>query len=168
MAQASELQLATIEALALAIDARAQAAVSQLRRERQLAGALAEALGLPPDEVEGVRTATLLHDIGHLGIPDQILTKHAPLSQEERARMRVHVEIGADIIANVPFPYPVASLVRSHHERWDGTGYPAGLRGSAIPIGARILAVVDSFAELTGDRPNHGALSPSRCATGST
>ena len=158
MARASELQLATIEALALAIDARAQVSESQLRREQKLAGALAEALGLPPDQVEGVRTAALLHDVGHLAVPDQILTKRAPLTREELAKLRVHVEIGAEIIANVPFPYPVASLVRSHHERWDGTGYPAGLRGTAIPLGARILAVVDYFAELTSNRPHHAAM----------
>jgi len=158
MAQASALQMATIEALALAIDARAQAAQPQLRRERVLAGALGEALGLSPAEVEGVRTAALLHDVGHLAVPEQILTKRGPLTQEERAKMRVHAEIGAEIIANVPFPYPVASLVRSHHERWDGTGYPAGLRGSEIPLGARILAVVDGFAALTSDRAFHGAM----------
>ena len=158
IAQASALQMATVEALAIAIDTRAQSAQPQLHRERVLAGALAEALGLTPDEVEGVRTAALLHDVGHLAVPDQILAKRGPLTEEERAKMRVHAEIGAEIIANVPFPYPVASLVRSHHERWDGTGYPAGLRGSEIPLGARILAVVDCFAALTSDRAFHRAM----------
>jgi len=157
LARASELQLATIEALALAIDARAQSWESQLRRERHLAGALADAMGLPPEQVEGVRTAALLHDVGHLGVPDQILTKRAALTPEELARMRLHVVIGAEIISNVPFPYPVAELVHRHHERWDGNGYPNGLKGEDIPIGARILAVVDLFAALTSNRPHHAA-----------
>jgi diguanylate cyclase (GGDEF)-like protein/putative nucleotidyltransferase with HDIG domain len=156
--QASELQLATIEALALAIDARDRSSQSQLRRELVHAGALAEAFGLSAEEVEGVRTAALLHDIGKLAVPDHILTKRGPLTDDERTKMRVHAEIGAEIIVNVPFPFPVASLVRSHHERWDGTGYPAGLRGSEIPIGARILAVVDYFAAITSDRAFNRAM----------
>lgn len=156
--RASELQLATIEALALAIAARAQSSESQLRREQKLAGALAEAVGMPPDEVEGVRTAALLHDVGYLGVPDQILTRDAPLTPEEQAKITLHVDIGAEIIANVPFPFPVAALVRSHHERWDGTGYPAGLRGTQIPLGARVLAAVDGFAELTSNRPHRPAM----------
>jgi diguanylate cyclase (GGDEF)-like protein/putative nucleotidyltransferase with HDIG domain len=156
--QSFALQLTTIEALALAIDARDRSSQSQLRREQQHAGALARAFGMPEDEVEGVRTAALLHDIGKLAVPDHILTKTGPLTEEERAKFRVHAAVGAGIIANVPFPYPVASLVLSHHERWDGTGYPAGLRGSDIPLGARILAAVNHFAAVTSNRAFNQAL----------
>ena len=156
--QSAALQLATVEALALAIDARDHSSQSQLRREQQHAGALARAFGMAPEDVEGVRTAALLHDIGKLAVPDHILTKPDPLSEDERSKVRVHASVGAGIIANVPFPYPVASLVLSHHERWDGTGYPAVLRGSDIPLGARILAVVDFHAAATSDRAFHQAL----------
>jgi diguanylate cyclase (GGDEF)-like protein/putative nucleotidyltransferase with HDIG domain len=110
------------------------------------------------DDVEGVRTAALLHDIGKLAVPDHILTKPGPLTEEERSKAKVHASVGAGIIANVPFPYPVASLVLSHHERWDGTGYPAGVRGSDIPLGARILAMVDYFAAITSNRAFNRAM----------
>ena len=156
--QSAALQLATVEALALAIDARDRSSQSQLRREQRHAGALARALGMSEDAVEGVRTAALLHDIGKLAVPDHILTKSGPMSEDERSKVRVHAPVGAGIIANVPFPYPVASLVLSHHERWDGTGYPAGLRGSDIPLGARIVAVVDCFAAMTSDRAFNRAM----------
>jgi diguanylate cyclase (GGDEF)-like protein/putative nucleotidyltransferase with HDIG domain len=156
--RSSALQLATIEALALAIDARDRSSQSQLRCEQRHAGALARACGMSEDDVEGVRTAALLHDIGKLAVPDLILTKPGPLTDEERSKVRVHSSVGAAIIADVPFPSPVASLVLSHHERWDGTGYPAGLRGSDIPLGARILAVVDYVAAMTSDRAFNQAM----------
>ena len=156
--QSSALQLATIEALALAIDARDRSSQSQLGREQRHSGALARAFGMSKDDVEGVRTAALLHDIGKLAVPDHILTKPGPLTEEERSKVRVHSPMGAAIIADVPFPSPVASLVLSHHERWDGTGYPAGLRGSDIPLGARILAVVDYLASITSDRASNQAM----------
>ncbi|MCX6549827.1 MAG: diguanylate cyclase [Acidobacteria bacterium] len=155
---ASELRLSTIEALALAIDARDRLSQSQLRREQVYAGALAKAFGMSDDEVEGVRTAALLHDIGKLAVPDHILTKRTPLTDEERSKLQAHPAAGSAIIANVPFPYPVASSVRSHHERWDGTGYPEGLRASEIPLGARIIAVVDCFATITSEAPFTGTL----------
>ena len=156
--QASQLRMATVEALALAIDARDRSSRSQIRRELACAGALAEAFGMSPAEVDGVRTAALLHDIGKLAVPDHILIKPGPLTPEETGKVRVHSQVGADILANVPFPSPVASLVLCHHERWDGTGYPAGLKGDEIPLGARILSVVDQFDALTSDRPFHEAL----------
>lgn len=156
--RASQLRMATVEALALAIDARDRSSRSQIRRELACAGALAEAFGMSPAEADGVRTAALLHDIGKLAVPDHILIKPGPLTPEETGKVRVHSQVGADILANVPFPSPVASLVLCHHERWDGTGYPAGLKGDKIPLGARILSVVDQFDALTSDRPFHEAL----------
>ena len=156
--RATALQFATVEALALAIDARDHSSRSQLPREQRHAAALARALGMPPDAVEGVRTAALLHDIGKLAIPDHILSKPGPLTDDERGKMRTHVTVGAAIIADVPFPYPVASIVANHHERWDGTGYPAGLRGTDIPLGARVLTAVDYFTAITSDRPFNRAM----------
>ena len=158
MQRSAALQFSTIEALALAIDARDRASQSQVRREQRHAAALARAFGMPDDEIEGVRIAALLHDIGKLAVPDHILSKPGALTDDERTRMRTHAAAGAGIIASVPFPYPVASLIGSHHERWDGSGYPAGLRGADIPLGARILSVVDYFAAITSDRPFNRAM----------
>jgi diguanylate cyclase (GGDEF)-like protein len=109
-------------------------------------------------EIHGVRTAALLHDIGQLAVPDHILSKPGPLTHEEFDRIRTHPEVGAEIIAQVPFPYPVAPLILGHHERWDGYGYPGGLKGEQIPLGARILSVVDYFDALISDRPYHSAM----------
>jgi diguanylate cyclase (GGDEF)-like protein/putative nucleotidyltransferase with HDIG domain len=156
----SNLHLATIEALALAIDAKDQTATSHIRRVQVYASGIAEAMGMPADEVEGVKTAALLHDIGKLAVPEHILSKPGPLTQEEFQRMKIHPQLGAEILENVPFPYPVVPLVRCHHERWDGKGYPAGLSGDQIPLGARILAAVDCFDALTSERPLHAALTP--------
>ena len=111
-------------------------------------------------EIQGVKTAALLHDIGKLAVPEHILSKPGPLTQEEFQKIRVHPQVGADIISAVPFPYPVAPLILSHHERWDGKGYPQGLKGDAIPLGARILSVVDYFDALASDRPYHKAMPP--------
>src|SRR5258708_2457542 len=110
-------------------------------------------------ELQGVRTAALLHDIGKLAVPQHILSKPGPLTQEEFEKVRIHPEVGAEIISGVPFPYPVAPLILSHHERWDGTGYPSGLKGEEIPLGARILSVVDYFDALMSERPAHKAMS---------
>jgi diguanylate cyclase (GGDEF)-like protein len=100
----------------------------------------------------------LLHDIGKLAVPEHILAKPGPLTHEEFQKVQIHPQIGAEIISAVPFPYPVAPLIMSHHERWDGKGYPHGLSAEEIPLGARILAVVDQFDALTSDRPYHRAL----------
>ena len=105
------------------------------------------------NEVQGVKTAALLHDIGKLAVPEHILSKPGPLTQEEFQKIRIHPQVGAEIISAVPFPYPVAPLILSHHERWDGKGYPHGLQGDDIPLGARVLSVVDYFDALTSDRP---------------
>ncbi len=156
--QVSDLHLATIEALALAIDAKDQTAQSHIRRVQVYAAGIAKTLGMSDTEIHGVKTAALLHDIGKLAVPEHILSKPGPLTQEEFQKIRIHPQVGAEIISGVPFPYPVAPLILSHHERWDGKGYPAGLRGEEIPLGARILAVVDYFDALMSDRPYHKAM----------
>src|SRR5471030_3493335 len=159
VAQVSDLHLATIEALALAIDAKDQTAQSHIRRVQVYAAGLARALGMMDAEIQGVKTAALLHDIGKLAVPEHILSKPGPLTQEEFQKIRIHPEVGAEIIAAVPFPYPVAPIILSHHERWDGKGYPQGLKGEEIPIGARVLSIVDYFDAVTTERPYHKALS---------
>src|SRR5580765_4436492 len=158
VAQVSDLHLATIEALALAIDAKDQSAQSHIRRVQVYAAGLARALGMSENEIQGVKTAALLHDIGKLAVPEHILSKPGPLTQEEFQKIRIHPQVGAEIISGVPFPYPVAPLILSHHERWDGKGYPAGLKGEEIPLGARILSVVDYFDALMAERPYHKAM----------
>ena len=155
----SALHLSTIEALALAIDAKDQTAHNHIRRVQLYAIALARALGLPEAEIQGVKTAALLHDIGKLAVPEHILAKPGPLTPEEFQKVRIHPQVGAGIISAVRFPYPVAPLILSHHERWDGRGYPSGLREEDIPLGARILSVVDYFDALTSERPYHQAMS---------
>ena len=158
----SDLHLASVEALARAIDARDQtidhprAGENHIRRLQAWAIALAEAAGMAPEEVEAVKVAALLHDIGKLAVPEHILTKPGRLTPKEFARVRIHPIVGAEIIKAVPFPYPVAPLIRSHHERWDGSGYPDGLRGEESPMGARVLAVVDCFDAVSSTRPYHG------------
>ena len=156
--QVSDLHLATIEALALAIDAKDQTAQNHIRRVQVYAAGLARALGMSDNDIHGVKTAALLHDIGKLAVPEHILSKPGPLTQEEFQKIRIHPQVGAEIIGAVPFPYPVAPLILSHHERWDGKGYPAGLKGEEIPLGARILSIVDYFDALTSDRPYHKAM----------
>jgi diguanylate cyclase (GGDEF)-like protein/putative nucleotidyltransferase with HDIG domain len=157
--QTSDLHLATIEALARAIDAKDQTTQMHIRRVQVYAAGLAKACGLSDSEIQGVKTAALLHDIGKLAVPEHILSKPGPLTQEEFQKIRIHPQVGAEIIAAVPFPYPVAPLILSHHERWDGKGYPQGLSGAGIPMGARILTIVDYYDAVTTERPYHKALS---------
>ena len=156
--QMSELHMATLEALALAIDARDQTCQMHIRRVQQYAAALARAFGMSEQDLEGVRTAALLHDIGKIAVPEHILSKPGPLTAEEFEKIRAHPRTGADIIASVPFPYPVSPLILSHHERWDGKGYPKGLKQEEIPLGARIISAVDYFDTLMTDRPYHTAM----------
>ena len=156
----ADLHLATIEALALAIDAKDQTTHAHIRRVQTYGASLARRLGMSDDDIQGVKTAALLHDIGKLAVPEHILSKPGPLTQEEFQKIRIHPQVGADIISAVPFPYAVAPLILSHHERWDGKGYPQGLKGDEIPLGARILAVVDYYDALTSDRPYHKAMTP--------
>ncbi len=155
--RASAIQLATIEALALAIEAKDRTSSRQIRKMQAYAAGLARAVRMPEEEIPGLLTATLLHDIGNLGVPEHIFSKPGPLTFEEFQKVQIHPRVGAEILKNVPFPYPVASLILAHHEYWDGKGYPAGLKGEAIPLGARILAVVDSYASLSSERPHRSA-----------
>jgi putative nucleotidyltransferase with HDIG domain len=146
--------LQTIEALALAIDAKDQVTHGHIRRVQRYTMALSDALGVKDErQIDALRAAALLHDTGKLAVPEYILNKPGPLTASEFERMKVHAAVGADILKNIDFPYPVEPIVRYHHEAWDGSGYPEGLRGTDIPLGARILSVVDCYDALTSDRP---------------
>jgi len=142
----------TLELAAQALDARDRYTESHSIRVAELAGRLGEHLELGDQDIDLIRTAGSLHDLGKIGVRDDILNKPGPLSEEEWEIMRRHPEIGADMIAQHSALAAVAPLVRHHHERWDGSGYPAGLKGEVIPFGARILSVADSFDTITGAR----------------
>jgi diguanylate cyclase (GGDEF)-like protein/putative nucleotidyltransferase with HDIG domain len=156
--QIASLNMRTIEALALAIEAKDHTTHTHLQRVRTYAVEIAKELGLSADEIEALRAAALLHDIGKLAVPEHIINKPGKLTPEEFEKMKVHPIVGAEILERVAFPYPVAPIVRSHHERWDGSGYPAGLVGDEIPIGARILTVVDCLDALATDRQYRPAI----------
>jgi putative nucleotidyltransferase with HDIG domain len=147
-----ELKDQTLDLAAQALDARDRYTESHSIRVSELAGRLGEQLELGDRECELIRTAGSLHDLGKIGVRDDILNKPGPLTEEEWEVMRKHPDIGADMIAQHSALAEVAPLVRHHHERWDGSGYPAGLRGDVIPFGARILSVADSFDTITGPR----------------
>ena len=155
----ADLHLRTIEALSLAIEAKDHNTHNHLKRVQTYALQIGQDLGLTASEMNALRAAALLHDIGKLAVPEQILSKPGRLTPEEFEKMKIHPIVGAEILARVQFPYPVVPIVRSHHEKWDGTGYPQGLKGTAIPIGARILSVVDCFDALTSERPYRRATS---------
>jgi diguanylate cyclase (GGDEF)-like protein/putative nucleotidyltransferase with HDIG domain len=146
------LHLRTIEALALAIEAKEYTTHSHLRRVEIYAVEIGKELGLSNSELQALRAGALLHDIGKLAVPEHIISKPGRLTAVEFEKMKIHPIIGAEILEQVEFPYPVAPIVRAHHEKWDGSGYPAGLSGEEIPIGARILAAVDCLDALTSDR----------------
>jgi diguanylate cyclase (GGDEF)-like protein/putative nucleotidyltransferase with HDIG domain len=156
--QIASLNMRTIEALALAIEAKDHTTHTHLQRVRTYAVELATQLNLGEEQIEALRAAALLHDIGKLAVPEQIINKPGKLTPEEFEKMKVHPIVGAEILERVAFPYPVAPIVRSHHERWDGTGYPEGLVGEEIPIGARILAAVDCLDALASHRQYRPAL----------
>jgi putative nucleotidyltransferase with HDIG domain len=154
----SDIHLRTIEALALAIDAKDETTGEHMQRVRVYAVEVARELGLEDDEIEALRAAAVLHDIGKLAVPDYIISKPGKLTSEEFEKMTIHPIVGAEILDRVNFPYPVVPIVRAHHEKWDGTGYPNGLQGENIPIGARILAAVDYLDALASDRQYRRAL----------
>ena len=156
--QVSSLHLRTIEALALAIEAKDETTGEHLQRVRVYAMELAKELGLSEDETEALRAASVLHDIGKLAVPEHIISKPGKLTPEEFEKMKIHPIVGAEILEQVHFPYPVVPIVRAHHEKWDGSGYPNGLAGEDIPIGARILAAVDCLDALASDRQYRKAL----------
>jgi putative nucleotidyltransferase with HDIG domain len=152
--EVNALYLATVQTLAAAIDAKDQVTHGHIRRVQKYAVELARALGVRNEmQIKAIQAAAVLHDTGKIAVPEAILNKPGPLNADEFAIMKQHASVGADIISSIKFPYPVEPIVRHHHESWNGTGYPAGLVGTEIPIGARILAVVDCFDALTSDRP---------------
>jgi diguanylate cyclase (GGDEF)-like protein/putative nucleotidyltransferase with HDIG domain len=159
----TDLYASTVHCLACAIDAKDQGTHAHIHRVQKFAVAIAERMGIAGDELEAVRTGALLHDIGKLGVPDNILLKPGPLTDEEFRQMKQHCIIGAEILEPVHFPWPVIPIVKYHHERWDGKGYPEGLAGNDIPLNARIMMVADVYDALTSDRPYRVAWSP-ECA----
>ncbi len=160
LSELNRLYLSTIETLAMAIDAKDQITHGHIRRVQAYAVGLAHAMGVADElQIRAVEAAALLHDMGKLAVPEYILNKPGPLTPAEFDKMKVHASVGADILSAIDFPYPVVPIVRHHHECWDGSGYPDGLRGTDIPVGARILSVVDCFDALTSDRPYRPRLS---------
>jgi len=154
------LYLSTIETLAMAVDAKDQVTHGHIRRVQAYAVKLAAAVGINEErQIKAIEAAALLHDMGKLAVPEYILNKPGKLTETEFARMKLHASVGADMLSAIDFPYPVVPIVRHHHENWDGSGYPTGLKGTEIPIGARILSVVDCFDALTSDRPYRPRLS---------
>jgi diguanylate cyclase (GGDEF)-like protein/putative nucleotidyltransferase with HDIG domain len=154
------LHLRTIEALSLAIEAKDHTTHDHLRRVQTYAVEIAKELRLDEAQMNAIRAASMLHDIGKLAVPENILSKPGRLTPEEFEKMKIHPLVGAEILDRVKFPYPVVPIVRSHHEKWDGSGYPDGLKCEAIPIGARILSAVDCFDALASERPYRRAMSP--------
>jgi diguanylate cyclase (GGDEF)-like protein/putative nucleotidyltransferase with HDIG domain len=152
------LHLRTIEALALAIDAKDHTTHDHLQRVRVYAVEIGKELGISGDELEALKAAALLHDIGKLAVPEHIINKPGRLTAEEFEKMKIHPVVGAEILERVNFPYSVAPIVRCHHEKWDGSGYPNGLKGEEIPIAARILAAVDCLDAMASDRQYRRAL----------
>ncbi len=152
------LHLRTIEALALAIEAKDHTTHDHLQRVRVYAIEVAKELGVTPGEMEALHAAALLHDIGKLAVPEHIISKPGRLTPEEFEKMKIHPLVGAEILERVRFPYPVVPIVRAHHEKWDGSGYPFGLKGEEIPVGARILSAVDFLDAMASDRQYRRAL----------
>jgi len=158
----NKLHLATIETLAHAVDAKDQVTHGHIRRVQNLTTQVATALGVSDElQLKAIEASALLHDMGKLAIPEHILNKPGKLTPAEFDKMKLHASIGAEILSSIEFPYPVVPIVRHHHENWDGSGYPDGISGVEIPIGARILSVVDCYDALTSDRPYRPALTPS-------
>jgi diguanylate cyclase (GGDEF)-like protein/putative nucleotidyltransferase with HDIG domain len=150
----TKLHLATVESLTMAIDAKDELSRGHIQRTRMLAERLGRVVGYPEDQMEGLKAAALLHDIGKLAVPEYILSKPGKLTAAEYSKVMIHPVVGADILSNVEFPYEVVPIVKHHHEKWDGQGYPSGLKGEEIPFGARILTIVDCFEALTTNRPH--------------
>jgi putative nucleotidyltransferase with HDIG domain len=152
------LHLRTIEGLAMAIEAKDEGTHRHLLRVRVYVAELGKLMGLDQALMQALLIASFLHDIGKLAVPEYIINKPGKLTREEFEKMKIHPVVGADILERVRFPYPVVPIVRSHHESWDGSGYPDGLKGEDIPIGARLLTAVDCFDALASERPYRKAL----------
>ena len=158
LTEASRVHLATVEALATAIDARDQVGIGHVRRTQIYAVGIGKNLGLSDDELKALNTGALLHDIGKLAVPDHILNKPGRLTPAEMEKIKIHASVGASILEKVNFSYPVVPTVKYHHEMWDGSGYPEGLKGDNIPLTARILCIADAYDTLRGARPYRGAV----------
>ena len=156
--ETAALHLRTIESLATAIEAKDHTTHDHLQRVQIYAMELGKELRLNESELEALRAASLLHDIGKIAVPESIINKPGKLTPEEFEKMKVHPVVGAEILERAQFPYPVVPIVRSHHEKWDGSGYPDGLKGEEIPIGARILSAVDCLDALASDRQYRKAM----------
>jgi diguanylate cyclase (GGDEF)-like protein/putative nucleotidyltransferase with HDIG domain len=148
----ADAHLQTVEALASAVKAKDQLTHGHLLRVQIYSLELGKELKLSKEEMESLRAASILHDIGKVGVPERILGKPAKLTPEEFARVKLHTIVGAEIVERIEFPYPVVPIVRGHHERWDGQGYPDGLSGESIPLAARVLSVADFLDATTSDR----------------
>ncbi|MEW6207738.1 MAG: HD-GYP domain-containing protein [Acidobacteriota bacterium] len=154
-----EINHRTIEALIAALAAIGFATKMNLRRVERLVAELGQRAGCSEDDLKALRLAAMLHDIGNMAVPQQILEKPGALTAEEFGQVKVHPRIGARMVESIGFPFPVADIIRYHHERFDGTGYPEGLRGESIPLTARVLGIVDCYNALTVDRPYRQKLS---------
>ena len=143
----------TLEGWARVVEYRDESTEGHSRRVAEMSERLARAIGLDEDAVLQIRRGALLHDIGKLAVPDAILLKAGPLDREERAVMQTHPVLARELLQGIPFLQPSLSIPYSHHERWDGAGYPEGLAGEEIPLAARIFTVVDHWEALTSDRP---------------
>ena len=157
--------LPAIEALTRAIDAKDGRAPDHATRMGVYAAGLARAVGLPAADIGGIRLAALVRDVGKLAVPEHLLSRSEALTPEELATIRTHPVVGAELVRDLDGGFAVSAVVRSHHERWDGLGYPDGLRGGSIPIGARIVGLVEFYEALTTIRPYHEALEPDSART---
>ena len=151
--QIADLHMNTIESLAIAIDAKDQTTHGHVRRTQTYATEMGKLLRVSEPELRALHAGALLHDIGKLAVPEYILNKPGKLTESEFAKMKIHPTVGGDILKRVNFPYPVEDIVRFHHEKWDGSGYPKGLRAKQIPLVARIISVVDFYDATRCDRP---------------
>ncbi|MCC6452449.1 MAG: diguanylate cyclase [Acidobacteria bacterium] len=162
---ANRLNQTTVEVLATAVDARDKIGTGHVRRTQIYALGLGRAVGMSQDSLDALRLGSLLHDIGKLAIPDHILSKPDSLTPAEIEKVKTHCTIGASILEEIEFPYPVVPIVRYHHESWDGTGYPSALKGNRIPLGARILAIADTYDALRSERPFRKPMSRNEART---
>src|SRR6185503_6008159 len=149
----AKIHMNTIESLAIAIDAKDQTTHGHVRRTQIYASEMGRLFKVGGKELQALFAGALLHDIGKLAVPEYILNKPGKLTEAEFAKMKIHPTVGGDILRRVNFPYPVEDIVRYHHEKWDGSGYPRGLKGEAIPLVARIISVVDFYDATRCDRP---------------
>jgi diguanylate cyclase (GGDEF)-like protein/putative nucleotidyltransferase with HDIG domain len=149
----ADLHMRAVESLAIAIDAKDQTTHGHVRRTQLYALELGKLLNVSAAELEALKAGALLHDVGNLAVPEYILNKPGRLSAAEFEKMKIHTSVGGDIVRRVGFPYPVEDVVRFHHEKWDGTGYPGGLKGESIPLVARIISTVDFYDSVRCDRP---------------